>query len=267
MNYSRVFLVKNGFNFRELGGYHTLNNALIKWHKLLRTSNLAFLNPQECSEIYDYGIRTIIDLRSPSEINSYPDQLPLNIKYFQIPVFKSDQTESNVEIENTKRLFSQDAKAGFNRMMRVYRQMVINSEAQQAYQQFFEVLAKRCTYGGILFHCSAGKDRTGFASILLLNALDVPEQIIKHDYLLTNKLSQKRIQERLDYAKKLHVNNSYLNSIYDLSTVNEYYYDQAVSLINYEYGGMHNYIHDMLSVDKLCLEKLKSILLLKKNNN
>lgn len=266
MNCSRVFGIKNGFNFRELGGYCTLNNELIKWHKLLRTSNLAILNPQECSEIYDYGVRTIIDLRSPSEINLHPDRLPLNIKYFQIPVFKSDQTESNIEINNTKRLFSQDTKAGFKRMMRIYRQMVINPGPQQAYQQFFEVLTQRCTYGGILFHCSAGKDRTGLAAIFLLNALDVPERIIKRDYLLTNKFSQKRIQERLDYAQKLHINKVYLNSIYDLSTVNEYYYDQAISLINYEYGGMHNYIHDVLSVDKLCLATLKSNFLLKSSN-
>ncbi|QLL69160.1 tyrosine-protein phosphatase [Lactobacillus sp. 3B(2020)] len=261
MENQRLIELENGFNFRELGGYPTLDGATTKWHKLIRAAHMSDLNTRELAFLYDYGIRTVIDFRSSSEVATYPDHLSSFFRYIRIPVFDNDITESNASVDEIRKYFASSPKAGFDRMMRVYRQLVISEQSHRAYQDFFRALICGGSIGGVLFHCSAGKDRTGMGAILLLNALNVPEKQIFQDYLMTNRYSTKRVQERLDYAKKVRMNECYLQSIWDLSTVNKFYYDQIVALVNYQYGGFNTYLKDVIGVEPLVISQLKELYL------
>lgn len=259
--HQRILTFNNGFNFRDLGGYKTLNGQVLKWNTLVRSARLSYFDRFEQRELYRYGIRAVIDFRSTSEVALYPDQLTSLIKYIRIPVFDNDITESNVDIIEARKVFSKDPRAGFNRMLSVYRQFVTNEQAQEAFHQFIKKLCLHSTQGGILFHCSAGKDRTGLAAIYLLSLLGVPESTIYEDYILTNKTSVKRIKERLRFAVEADLGENYLHSIYDLSTANKCYYNQAISLINSKYGGMQNYLHDVLQISNSMVEQLKYLYL------
>lgn len=261
VQHQRILTFTNGFNFRDLGGYQTTDGQQIGWHRLIRSAHLSDFTPDEQRKLYGYGIRTIIDLRSSSEVATYPDQLTSLMQYIRIPVFDNDLTESNISISEARKNFSADPKAGFNRMMAVYRQFVTDEQAQTAFHRFIQTLCLHSAYGGILFHCSAGKDRSGLATIYLLNLLQVPESVIFTDYMLTNKASVKRVKERLRYAVSNHLGDNYLRSIYDLSTANQYYYKQALTIIDQQYGGMQHYLHDVLQISDSMVEQLKYLYL------
>lgn len=260
-NHQRILSFEHGFNFRDLGGYETSNGHKLKWNNILRSAHLSYFDQVEQRKLYRYGIRTIIDFRSTSEVALYPDQLTSLMNYIRIPVFDNDLTESNISINEARKNFSQDPQAGFNRMMKVYHQFVTDEQAQEAFHVFMKKLCLHPAQGGILFHCSAGKDRTGLAAIYLLNALQVPQNIIYQDYMLTNQASVKRIRERLDYAVRNDLGENYLRSIYDLSTANQCYYKQAYSLIDNKYGGMQSYIKDVLQISDSMIEQLQYLYL------
>lgn len=262
-NQQRVLAFKNGFNFRDLGGYKTISGQKIRWHNLVRSAHLSYFDRGEQRKLYGYGIRTVIDLRSTSEVALYPDQLTSLMKYIRIPVFDNDLTESNINIDEARKLFSKDPQAGFKRMMNVYRQFVTDEQAQEGFYLFIKNLCLHSAPGGIIFHCSAGKDRTGLAAIYLLSLLGVEESTIYADYILTNQASVKRIKERLRYAVKNNLGDNYLHSIYDLSTANKCYFNQAISIIDSKYGGMQSYLHNVLQVSNSMIEQLKYLYLAK----
>lgn len=246
-----------------MGGYRTHTGYSIKWHKFLRSAYLNDLTALELDYLYNYGIRVVIDLRSPSETTTFPDVLDSRFRYLKIPVFTTDWTASNSNSQDIRTNFSQNPQAGYLRMLQVYRRLIITSESQAAYRKFLAILLANAGKAGILFHCSAGKDRTGFAAILILNLLGVSEATIQSDYLLTNAASQKRINQRLQDVRAHHMSACYQNSIYDLSTVKFDYYEQALSLINYEYGGMRTYLREVLQISQQQHQELQQHYLLK----
>lgn len=262
-NHQRILTFENGFNFRDLGGYRTIDGKSLKWNNLVRSAHLSYFTHAEQRKLYGYGIRTIIDFRSTSEVALYPDRLTSLMNYIRIPVFENDLTESNISITEARKNFSKDPQAGFNRMMEVYCQFVTDEKAQEAFHNFIKKLCLHSAQGGVLFHCSAGKDRTGLGAIYLLNLLQVPANIIYQDYILTNKASTQRIKERLRYAVKNDLGDNYLHSIYDLSTANRCYYNQAISLINNKYGGMTSYLKDVLQISNSMVEQLRYLYLTK----
>ena len=73
--HQRILTFNNGFNFRDLGGYKTLNGQVLKWNTLVRSAHLSYFDRFEQRELYRYGIRAVIDFRSTSEVALYPDQL------------------------------------------------------------------------------------------------------------------------------------------------------------------------------------------------
>lgn len=75
----------NGFNIRDLGGYKTKDGLTIQSHRLVRGGYLSELNKEDQLKLYNYGIRTIIDLRTPDEIQKYPDKYVSSTEYIKLP--------------------------------------------------------------------------------------------------------------------------------------------------------------------------------------
>lgn len=255
----RELRLKNGLNFRDLGGYRTSDNRTVRWHLLLRGGYLSELTALEQEQLYRYGVRTVIDLRTSAEVAKYPDRYPAAVNYIRIPVSEVGLTGNN-NIDPSLVLSSWTG-SGYDIMMRIYRCLVLDSLAQKGYACFLRTLVKTGKQGGTLFHCSTGKDRTGFAAILLLSLLGVPESTIKADYLLTNRLLMPWVDQRLAEAQSQHLGKSYLVSLFDISTVNSDYYDQLIALINYEFGGMRYYLTDQLGIDQETIDCLQNIYL------
>ena len=184
MEHQRMLDLKGGVNFRELGGYSTIDGKHVKWQKILRSGNMTDLTDDDLQFLTDYGLRIDVDFRSPAETEYYADRYPEKAAYVNLPVYPfSKPLFKNLGIVNYMKMKVDDQDYADQS----YVQMLVDQHARMAYQRMFELLlANDKPEQSLVFHCSAGKDRTGVAAFLILSALQVkPEEILK-DYLLTN---------------------------------------------------------------------------------
>lgn len=161
------------YNVRDLGGLPTVDGGQTRWREVIRADLLGRLTPKGRQQLLDYGVRTIIDLRSPKEVLENPSVMfpdlgnaPTYLNLWQgrpDPAFKNRLRRVKTRAEVYKLLVDHDP-AGNVAVMRAI------------------VDAQR---GGIIIHCHSGKDRTGIISALLLSSVGVPLQIIAEDYALS----------------------------------------------------------------------------------
>lgn len=173
-NFRRVPLV-NAFNVRDLGGYPcTKGNKIINYHSFLRADDLHCLNNDEIEYLINYGLAAVIDLRSKEEIKKFPDPFENSgkVKYINIPLITeniSDVTRINtIEPENMMTAFY----------------MSLIKDSGEAIKTVFEFMSE-VSNGIILFHCTAGKDRTGITAMLLLMLAGVEDSDVIADYSVT----------------------------------------------------------------------------------
>ncbi|ETY73097.1 protein-tyrosine phosphatase [Lactiplantibacillus fabifermentans T30PCM01] len=184
MEHNRVLRLEHGINFRELGGYATTSGHTLKWQKLLRCGGMSLLTNNDLDYLDRYGLRYDIDLRQASEAEMSPDRYPLTTKYMNTSVYPfTDNRRFDRRLKRLiKRVVIDDS---FN--AQTYAQMVTDSHPVKVWQNMFAtLLANDQPDQSVLFHCAAGKDRTGVAGALIMTALDVPRDTILQDYLLTN---------------------------------------------------------------------------------
>jgi len=244
-----VLNIKHGLNFRELGGYRTKSGQVIKSHKIIRSAKLSELSDADLDYLADYGLISDVDFRSPEEQAAEPDRYPNVAEYHFVPVFPTDETKSSEQADALQKSFSRDPHAGFENMVKTYADIVKMPSAQKAYRQFFDILLSNDSENGaVLFHCTAGKDRTGMGAVYLLSALGVDGHTIRQDYLATNDLIQPMVEKNLAAARKRGATDALLANIRDLGTVSGAFLDSALATIDEEYGGMKNYLQDALQL-------------------
>ncbi|MDF7638157.1 tyrosine-protein phosphatase [Lactobacillus sp. ESL0791] len=254
--------VNHGRNFRELGGYQTTDGKTIKKHKLLRTGNLAELTKDELAYLSQYGVKYIVDFRSKDEVDAQPDPIPEGADYEYDPVFSDDLTDSSKSMSEIIRQANQDEEFGFQHMLLAYEDMITSKVANEAYRKFFALLlANKEPEQSVLFHCTAGKDRTGFGAILILSALGVPFETIKNDYLLTNVITKDYVANFLKQAKLRGASDSSLHVLRDFQTVHPEYFNHIMETITKNYGSIDNYLHKVMQLSDQDIADLRSIYL------
>ncbi|MQS53282.1 tyrosine-protein phosphatase [Companilactobacillus mishanensis] len=261
-NTRRILDLEAGINFRELGGYQTTSGQSVKYHKALRSAGLGDLTNNDLTYLKDYGVKTDVDFRSQSEIDKKPDRLPDGAKYISLPVFSDDQTEASKIQDSVIPEIDFDPADGYNHMLEVYRNMIMEDQSREAYRGFFnELLGNSKDNDVVLFHCTAGKDRTGMGAVFFLYTLGVPLPTIKEDYLLTNQASKGYVANLLKQVEER--DPSLVESIKALMTVNENYLNVAQKAIEETSGSLDNYIRTDLGVSDHEVADLKKIYLTK----
>ena len=145
-------------------------------------------------------MRYDVDFRSPEETAKSPDKVPANAIYESLPVFKIDETASTASEADLFKTFSADPKSGHEHMIQVYVDLINQDHSKQAYRQFFDLLLATTEDQSLLFHCTAGKDRTD-GRCFLVECTPVPEETIRTDYLLTNQASAAVTQSLANHNK------------------------------------------------------------------
>lgn len=254
--------ITSGRNFRELGGYQTLSGKTIRKHKLLRTGNLADLSPFDLDFLTEYGVKYVIDFRSEEEVKRQPDRIPQGAKYIYDPVFSEDLTNSSKSINDLERQADLSADFGFNHMLYAYEDMVQSEHAQKAYRKFFQILLQNTApQQAVIFHCTAGKDRTGFGALLILTALGVPLKTIRKDYLFTNQVIKDFVAGMIKRAKDKGDNQNVITSVHDIQSVQPAYIDHTLKILNDQYGSINNYLRQVIGLSASDLLKLRRIYL------
>ncbi|MDF7682324.1 tyrosine-protein phosphatase [Lactobacillus sp. ESL0679] len=254
--------VKSGRNFRELGGYKTTDGKTVKMHKLLRTANLGTLDATDLKFLHDYGVKYIVDFRSQAEVDHEPDRIPEGAEYDYDPVFSEDLTNASRSIEDVMKQGQKNPHAGFEHMLFAYDDMITSKAAQKAYRHFFDLLLANDEDGkSLIFHCTAGKDRTGVGALLILTVLGVPLDTIKKDYLLTNIATADFVKGFLEKAKEDGADDATLNILKDFQTVHVEYIEHVLTTINEKYGSVNNYLRDIMKLTDAEISKLRKIYL------
>jgi len=168
-------------NFRDLGGYEASNGSKIKKGLVFRSDHLSNLTIEDINILKELGIKTICDFRSDVELIENPSLFNQNSspKLLHIPI-KTLGTQDLQELSSRENVTSEELA---NALQDHY--VLYVNQHKEKYSQFL----KNVAFGDIpiVFHCFAGKDRTGYASLLLLGLMGVKKDIIIEDYLLTNE--------------------------------------------------------------------------------
>jgi protein-tyrosine phosphatase len=168
----------NVFNFRDLGGYPVGNGRTTQWGRMFRADGLHRLEGDDLDLIDGIGIRTVIDLRTSNEIadrGAFPvEQYP--VAYHHLSIIDATWVETGVpEFEPTE-------QGGIDFLVWAYRDML--DTGAHRFAQAIATLAQPGN-GPAVFHCAAGKDRTGILTMLILGGLGADREVIAEDFGLT----------------------------------------------------------------------------------
>ncbi|WP_318765543.1 tyrosine-protein phosphatase [Lactiplantibacillus carotarum] len=262
MTQDRILKMTNGINFRELGGYPTKDGHTVKWHKVIRTGSLSDLTAEDQQFLDDYGVRYDVDFRSPQEVLDAPDRVPGNAKYVYAPVFNVDETKNSDGSDKMTANLEKHPDSGFHHMLKVYRLVATEQHAKNEYRRFFDTLLENDQPDdALLFHCTAGKDRTGMGAVYLLTALGVDAQTIREDYLLTNVASVKRIEGATQAAEAKGASPETVASLRALWSVDSAYLDAAMTEIKRQSGNLEHYLRTELKLTKDEISRLRQLYL------
>ena len=163
-------------NCRDLGGIHTEQGRMVRPGLLVRSANLHDARHDDLEMLAHRGISNVIDLRTDPERDLKPDRLLEDWSFYALPTFRETKALRLQlrDIVTRPGTFIED----------LYPRLVLDDAAVACWKRMFRLLIDEP--GGYLFHCTQGKDRTGIAAALILAALEVPEDVIRDDYLQTN---------------------------------------------------------------------------------
>jgi protein-tyrosine phosphatase len=234
-------------NFRDLGGYNTTDGHHVKWGKIYRSADISKLTPDDLSSLAKRNIDYVIDLRGHDESAKAPDRMNPHTDYTLCPA-GSDQNLSDW----MKSL--QNLQSGGDSMMIVYYGKT--EFFSDRYRALFEKLLSMPDSDALLLHCTAGKDRTGIGTALLLYSLGVSYDTIMADYLATNYYRQaenKRMAQVM--AQYMHINEQVAR---DIMSARKEYLDEAFRAIKARYGSVDQFLRWQLGLDENKIAILKA---------
>lgn len=164
--------LENGYNVRDLGGYMTSGKTYVGWNRLYRADGLANLTTADWDMLKEAGVCTIVDLRSKAEIEDKPDCAPEGMHWFSCPLQKE-----NLVIRD-----GEDASLGGFAKSLTDGYITIFEEGPDLVAGAIKRILESLKDGAVLFHCSAGKDRTGVVAAILYRILGIEDEDIIADY-------------------------------------------------------------------------------------
>jgi protein-tyrosine phosphatase len=239
--------IKKVTNFRTIGNIKNVDGRILKEGKFYRSAHLHKLKKRSIKTLENLGIKEIIDLRNSKEISQRPDVIPQNVDHKNYSAFEDEGDQ----LDQAKKLVLKGKVKGTDadqRMLDFYKTYA--TENPEIIKKIIhEILDSE---DPVLYHCTAGKDRTGIITALILTILKFDSATIENDYLLSNNYRKQLVQKRLHLAHNLHFiyPKMDLNVIEKLSWVEKDYLKAAFLEINKKYGSIDIYIHQNLGISE-----------------
>src|SRR4051812_42403704 len=251
----RLVALEGALNWRDLGGYRAANGRVTKWDCVYRSDGLDQLTDADLDVIADLGIKLVIDFRVDREVGENPSRLPDHpeLRRQRLPI-GGDEVEGKSVLELIQAGDVTTYTA--DEMAAVYERLL-----EDFATSFGEVVAHAADPANhpMVFHCTAGKDRTGLMAMLLLGALGVSDDDIVSDYeLTTHYRSNKRIEILRPQLEKAGV---------DIELVRPFLTAQApvmaatVARLHRDYGSIEAFLLARTGVDRGTVDQLRTALL------
>src|SRR3984885_2081703 len=175
---ARHFNLAGASNFRDLGGYPGKDGRAIRWRQIFRSNHLGHLTEADVDVLRGLGLKSAFDLRGIDERATAMCAIE-EIAVHSLPIEPTVVGDLRALLDAGSPLSSTEAADAMRNSYRSY----VRENTPRFHALFAHLLEDRAP---LVIHCTAGKDRTGFACALVLHALGVPEKMISEDYLLTN---------------------------------------------------------------------------------
>ncbi|PEA54741.1 protein-tyrosine-phosphatase [Bacillus pseudomycoides] len=248
--------LQGAFNFRDLGGYEAKDGRVVKWGKLYRSEELAGLTEEDIRCLYNLGLKTICDYRTDFEVNHKPNPEMKDVRQVSLPVMQDLAKDLNINEFFHLGDLSMLGKPG-EYLVKMNRDFVTGNEA---FVIFLELIQDTNNLP-LLNHCTAGKDRTGFASALLLLLLGVPEETVMQDYLLSNGFREQLNEKMMAFLGAQIKDETSIEILSAMFEARVEYLQAAFDEIHNVYGSVEQYAEKGIGITKEQLDDLRDLLL------
>ncbi len=235
-------------NFRDLGGYTTKDGHRVKWGKVYRSADISKLTDADLAELKKRKITYDVDLRGHQESAQAPDRLNPSTNYILCSAGSDSLNNWMKDIANLKGKEAGDAT------MKVFYSNTTYLTSR--YKPFFDQLLGLPLDQGLLFHCTAGKDRTGIVAALLLYSLGVPYGTIVADYTATNYYRMNENKKTEDaMVNYMHIDKDVAT---EMMQAKKEYLDATFSAIGKQYGSIDNFLRTQIGLNDQKVKQLKA---------
>src|SRR5580700_10303295 len=259
----RHVVLDGAVNVRDIGGYRCSYGVEVTRGRLFRGDSLSQLTDTDTERLDRLGLRTVIDFRTPGEVLlSGADRLPFGVEFVSLPVGGGDlgavyELIASGDHERQRRELGDGRAAEF--MVEINRGFVTDARQREAFGAALRVV---CAAGRLplLYHCSGGKDRTGWMTAIVLTVLGVPRELVLRDYLLSNDFHRTGYAKlRFDLVKTgIVADPELLRPVLELSAT---YLGAAFEEADRQYGSFGRFLAYGLEVSEAMLTGLRRALL------
>ncbi|WP_431949941.1 tyrosine-protein phosphatase [Nocardia lijiangensis] len=250
--------LQGAVNVRDIGGYRTYDGARVKSGKAFRADSLEKLTDADVQKLGTLNLRAAVDLRTPAEVQfAGQDKLPAGVSAVARPIDDTGLFQQMLQAIQSRDPQKQEELLGNGRaeqiMAGVYRSF-LSEASRNAFGQTIRDVANsdRAT----LYHCTAGKDRTGWLTYVMLRAVGVPERTARQDYLLSNQYrAAADAKLREDVKRAGLMQNPEL--LIPLQEVRDAYLDNAIQQMEQSYGDFGKFLTQGLGLDPGTILKLR----------
>jgi protein-tyrosine phosphatase len=247
--------LEGAVNFRDLGGYRTLDGRVVRRGLVYRSGELAALGERDLGLLTDrFGLKLVCDLRSAEEVASAPNRLPDGVQTLALALSTGSRTSDRALLRALVTGHAERIETAFGQ---TYLRFV--DFAAPAFGHLFKRLADPASLPTVI-HCTAGKDRTGIASAILLALLGVPDETIVADYSQSNAAFD-RVYEAARRDRSLSSIGLSPDVLLPVLVANPVWIRAVLQHIRVTYGSVENYVRERAGVDDATIARLREMLL------
>lgn len=242
--------LQGAVNVRDVGGYITYTGDPTRSGKVIRSDALNKLTDADVQKLGTLGIQKVIDFRTQAEVQAQgADRLPSGLTAVARPIDDGGMYIKMAQAIGSKDPVQQQAALGDGKAEQMMKDAYVSFLSADSVSKFGQTVKDIAAAGGAtLYHCTAGKDRTGWMTYVLLRAVGVPETIARQDYLLSNQY-----RAAADAAQRAQLKAAGIRQDPDLliplQVVSDEYLDTAVNQMNQRYGDFDHFLTKGLGLD------------------
>ena len=249
-------------NLRDLGGYQTSDGRTIASGLVYRSNQLSHIKPEDMKKLAGLNLKNAYDMRTKVERDKRPEELPPGVNYVVLDVLADSPQAGPAQLEKlmadpkvaNAELGGGKVEAGF---IASYREFVTLPSAQREFSNLFRGLADKQQLPA-LFHCTTGKDRTGWAAAAFLTLMGVPKDTVYEDYLRSNDNILKAYQKVIDGFVAAGGDAEIPKAVLG---VKKEYLDAAFDEMEKKYGSIDKYFSEGLGIEVAQQQALRDLYL------
>ena len=263
----RAIALEGVMNARDLGGLQMADGRTIRGGKLLRSGNLSKATAADFRHIGK--LATVVDFRTAPERGMSPDRLPQGTQYLPLTcsVGNMDNMKEFFSLVNGpqpptgKQLIAFVRKPATREASRVIVSEFATTPANQVvYAKFLHTLLEPHD-GAVLWHCTFGKDRTGFGTVLVLAALGADRATIEADHAYSARALQARLAGLVSKMSAAGATREDLDTVTAMVGIHPASLRHALDVIDSRYGGMQSYLRNQMHLSEQDIQTLRNLYL------